>query len=87
MEVSFVVIDQRVVVVLAEDLRALERAHEEHDRLQLRTRVRYAVLIHSEGLHIVIVGEVFKTAFVGDLDGEEEKLQYDGRSYDLGAED
>ena len=79
--------DQRVVIVLAEDLRALERAHEEHDRLQLRTRVRYAILIHSEGLHIENIGEVFETTFVGDLGGEEEESQHDGRSFDLGEED
>ena len=70
--------DQRVVVVLAEHARTLQRADDERDRLQLRAALRDAVLVDRERLHVEVVREVLEPALVCNLRGEKEETERDG---------
>lgn len=79
--------DERIVVINAEDARALEGADDERDRLQLRAALGDALLVHGERLDVEVVSEVLEAAFVRDLRGQEEEPQRDGRCFDLRGED
>jgi hypothetical protein len=79
--------DQRIIIIHPKHLGALQSLDNERDRLQLRTALGDVVFVYCERLDVEIVGEVFESAFVGDLGGEEEETEGDCRRFDLGAED
>ncbi len=63
--------DESIIIIFTEDLRALERADDQGDSLELRTTLRYAVLVYREGLHVKVVREVLEPALVRYLSGKE----------------
>lgn len=77
--------DQGIVVVLAEHLRALQRADDEGNGLQLSAALRDAVLVHGESLYIEVIGEVFESALVRYLSGQEEETESYRRRLDRGC--
>ena len=79
--------DQRCVVVHAKHLGVGKSTNNKRDGLQLRARLRDTVFVHAECLHIKVVCKVFEAAFVGDLGGEKEEAEGDGRCFNLGGKD
>jgi len=64
--------DQHIIVLLAEDLSPLERTNDKGDSLKLRPALGDIVLIDGKGLYIELIGELFESAFIGDLRSKEE---------------
>lgn len=63
--------NQGIVVVLAKHLRALQRANNKRNCLQLRAALGNAVFVHRKRLNVQVIREVLEAAFIGDLRGEE----------------
>ena len=64
--------NQHIIVLLAEDLGPLERINDKGDSLELRSALGDVVLVYGKGLHVELVRELFESALIGDLCGEEE---------------
>lgn len=64
--------NQYIIVLLAEDLSPLKRINDKGDGLELRPALGDIVLVHSKGLYVELVRELFESAFIGDLCSKEE---------------
>lgn len=67
--------DERVVVLLAEGPRAVQRASDAADGLELRARVADALLVDGKGLREELVRNFLEARLVRDLAGGEEEAE------------
>jgi len=64
--------NQHIIIVLAKDLGPLKRVDDKGDSLELCSALGDVVLVHGKGLHVELIGELFESAFIGDLCSKEE---------------